>query len=177
MTARLQEIWSEVESARASLLGSVAALPEAVFESRAGNGGWSVGEVVHHLCRMEELVTSLLSRQAARAREKGIGPDPGGESLLHSLDHLRIEIVADRLMAPESVAPRAGLGKAELLAMLRESRARLRKTLDDAADVDLSRLQLPHPVFGRIDMYQWVLFIGKHEMRHLGQIQRILAGD
>jgi uncharacterized damage-inducible protein DinB len=176
MNTRLQEILSETETARERLLAFVAAIPEAAFDARGEKGGWTVAEVLHHLHRMEELVTSLVSRQAVRAREKGVGPDLGGESLLHSLDRFSIETVTDRLTAPESVAPQAGLGKGELLAMLRDSRARLRKTLEDAADVDLSRLQLPHPVLGRIDMYQWVLFIGKHEMRHLGQIQRIMTG-
>jgi uncharacterized damage-inducible protein DinB len=176
MTARLQEIFAETESARDRLLAVVAALPEDAFGARGANGGWSVGQVVHHLHRMEDLVTSLVARQAVRAREKGIGPDQGGESLVHSLDRFAIEIAADKITAPESVAPGSGLGKGELLPLLRESRARLRKTLDDSADVDLSRLQLPHPVLGRIDMYQWVLFIGKHEVRHLGQIERIMAG-
>ncbi len=176
MNARLLEILSETEGARARLLAFTTALPESAFSARGAAGGWSVGEVLHHLCRMEELVTSLISRQAARGREKGIGPDRGGDSLLHSLDSFSIETVSDRLTAPESVAPQPGLGKEELLAMLRDSRARLRKALEDSSDVDLSRLQLPHPVLGRIDMYQWVLFIGKHEVRHLGQIERIMAG-
>jgi hypothetical protein len=176
MTARLQEIWYDIENARERLIAFVAAIPEAAFDRRGEPGGWSVGEVLHHLCRMEELVISLLARQAVRAREKGIGPDRGEDSLLHSLDYVSIETVTDRLIAPEPVAPRAGLGKAELLSMLGASRAQLRKTMDEAADVDLSRLHFPHPVLGRIDMYQWVLFIGKHEMRHLGQIERIVAG-
>jgi hypothetical protein len=43
--------------------------------------------------------------------------------------------------------------------------------MDEAADVDLGRLRFPHPVLGRIDMYQWIPYIGKHEMR---QIERIM---
>ena len=174
MTGRLQEIWQDAESCRARLMGYVAALPETAFDRRGETGGWSVGEVLHHLCRMEELVTSLVSRQAQKARGRGIGPDPGGESLLHSLDGYPIETVAGKITAPEAVAPRAGLGKEELLSMLGASRSELRKALDGCADVDMSQLQLPHPALGRINMYQWVLFIGKHELRHLGQIARIV---
>jgi uncharacterized damage-inducible protein DinB len=177
VNARLEEIWTETESARERLLAFVTAIPDASFDRRREPGGWSVAEVLHHLCRMEDVVTSLLSRQAARAREKGTGPDVGGESLLHSLDRFSIETVSDRIKAPDSVAPRTGLAKGELLSLLHASRAQLRKTLEEAADVDLSRLQFPHPVLGRIDMYQWVLYLGKHEMRHLGQIERIMEGS
>lgn len=176
MNARMQEIRADVEATRERLLARVATIPETDLSRRREPHGWSVGEVLHHLHLMEVLVTSLLARQVARGREKGIGPDPGGESLLHSLDGFSIETVTDRITAPQSVSPRAGMRKEEVLSLLEASRGQLRKAMDEAADVDLSLLQFPHPVVGRIDMYQWILFVGKHEIRHLGQIERILEG-
>ena len=34
-------------------------------------------------------------------------------------------------------------------------------------------VQAPHPVFGALDMYQWLLFVGAHEGRHADQIREI----
>jgi hypothetical protein len=41
---------------------------------------------------------------------------------------------------------------------------------------DLTRLSAPHPIFGPINGYEWVLFIGQHEERHLGQLRDTVNG-
>ena len=33
----------------------------------------------------------------------------------------------------------------------------------------------PHPVFGPLNANEWLLFVGKHEARHIGQIARQFA--
>jgi hypothetical protein len=45
--------------------------------------------------------------------------------------------------------------------------------MEEADGIDLGLLQFPHPVLGRIDMYQWILYLGKHERRHIAQIARV----
>ena len=92
--------------------------------------------------------------------------------MLHSLDRFSLETVVDKIAAPQSVAPSQGFTKSELLAMLSDSRAKLRQAISRADGIDLSQIQFPHPVIGRIDMYQWILYVGKHERRHIVQIAR-----
>jgi hypothetical protein len=172
MNPRLKEIVDEIEAARSELVGIVSDLDEAATARRADPGQWSIGEVMHHLVLMENVVTTLLEKQIKRAKDRSIGADTSIESLLHSLDRFSLETVIDKITAPQSVVPAQGFSKSELLAQLSDSRAKLREAIKEADGVDLSQLQFPHPVIGRIDMYQWILYVGKHERRHIAQIAR-----
>jgi len=172
MNPRLEEIVHEIEAARSELIHIVSDLDEAATGSRADPGQWSIGEILHHLVLMENLVTTLLERQIQKAKDRGIGADTSTESLIHSLDRFSIETVVDKITAPQSVAPAQGLTRDELLSLLSDSRAKLRRAISEVDGIDLSQMHFPHPVFGRIDMYQWILYVGKHERRHIAQIAR-----
>ena len=39
----------------------------------------------------------------------------------------------------------------------------------------LEKVVAPHPRLGTLDMYQWLVFLGRHESRHLAQIERTIA--
>ena len=44
----------------------------------------------------------------------------------------------------------------------------------------LSQVEHPHPIFGPLNLYQWVAFVGAHEARHAAQIREVgaqLAGS
>jgi hypothetical protein len=172
MNPRLKEIVDEVEAARSELVHVVSDLDESRTGARADPGQWSIGEILHHLFLIESQVTTLLEKQITRAKDRGIGADRSTESLIHSLDRFSIETVIDRIAAPQSVVPAQGLTRRELLALLSDSRAKLLQAISEADGIDLSRMQFPHPVLGRIDMYQWILYVGKHERRHIAQIAR-----
>ena len=38
----------------------------------------------------------------------------------------------------------------------------------------IGQIELPHPRFGLLNAYQWVLFLGAHERRHTAQIREIV---
>jgi hypothetical protein len=173
MNPRLEEIVREIEAARSELINMVSDLGESATGARAAPGQWSIGEIMHHLVLMENQVATLLEKQIPRARDRGIGADTSSDSLIHSLDWYPIETVVDKLTAPQSVIPTQGLTRDELLSLLADSRARLRRALSQADGIDLSQMHFPHPVLGRIDMYKWILFVGKHERRHIAQIARV----
>ena len=54
------------------------------------------------------------------------------------------------------------------------SRRALREALREADGMNLGALTRLHPVFGELNIYQWALFVGKHDERHTLQIQRTL---
>jgi len=41
--------------------------------------------------------------------------------------------------------------------------------------IDVSTVSFTHPVFGPLNLYEWVLFIGMHENRHLAQIESVMS--
>ncbi len=173
MSARLREIIGEVEQARAALLVSVEGLSQGQLDHRPELEQWSIGEILHHLQLVEWQVARLLAKQVARASRIGLGPDTGGGSLLHILDQFSLEKAPLKFMAPASATPVRSLAREDLLAGLAGARSELRRALEDADSFDLSQLHFPHPALGPLDMYQWVLFVGKHDTRHRLQIERV----
>jgi len=148
-------------------------LEQAQLDAAPADGQWSIGEILHHLQLIERAVARVLSRQLERAEKSGGGPDQRQDSVLGSLDQFDIERVRQKIIAPSGFLPSRGLSRQELLDGLADSRSVLLAEVGRAGGHDLSRLTFPHPVFGRMDMYQWLLYAAQHELRHLHQIERV----
>ncbi|HYW06495.1 MAG TPA: DinB family protein, partial [Longimicrobium sp.] len=109
----------------------------------------------------------------------GLPPAPAdaeGDSVLGSLDRFRIEERRRRVDALESARPTHGLARAELLDALAASRAGLLELLRAAAPHDVSGVIHKHPALGDLNLYEWLVFVGKHELRHAAQIGEARAG-
>ncbi len=174
MNSRLSEIVNEIEDARTTLFCAVNGLSQKEFDKQPDSGQWSVGEILYHLYLVETQITKLLARQVEKAKKRGIGPDPNDESLIRSLDRFGLETAERKFKAPSSVAPQQGIEKKRLMEFLQHSRTALLEIVSEAGSYDLSELIFPHPVLGRLNMYEWILFVGKHEDRHRAQIEIIL---
>ena len=178
LTPRLQELVDALGSARSRLLESVAGLGQAQLDAVPPDGQWSIGEILHHLLLIERSVARLLARQLERAEKSGggtagaAGPDHRQDSVLGGLDRFDIERSTEKVVTPSGFVPSRGLSRQELLDGLADSRSALLAEVARAGAHDLSRLTYPHPVFGRLDMYQWLLYCSQHELRHLHQIEK-----
>jgi hypothetical protein len=170
----LSEVLAATEAARADLLGLIDGLAPGQWDQRASTGGWTVGEVVGHLQLVEDSSVRALFRAFRTARDAGLGPETDTTSRLHSLDGARIEETVRPLPAPPMVTPTDAADIAARREKLEFSRSGLRKFAAEADGMALSTVKFPHPAIGEIDLYQWVLFIGQHERRHIAQIRRIL---
>jgi hypothetical protein len=171
--ARLREVVEELDAARKRLLDSVASLSDGETDLSPSADRWSIGEILHHLGLTEESVVRVLQKLADKAEKAGLGPDLGTSSIVHSMDGLNIETAVDKLVSPASVGPTRGTPARELLDRLSGSRAALMEALERCAGFDMTQMQFPHPVFGKLDGYQWVLFVAKHEERHRRQIENV----
>ncbi len=174
MNTRLNEIINDIKDARSTVLDIMRGLPQEELDEQPGPGKWSIGEIVHHLYLVETGIIKLLEKQIQRAKKRGIGPDTNDESLLGSLDRFALETAETKFSAPGQTAPRHGVEKKELVELLHGSRSELMGILLEASSFDLSELLFPHPALGRLNMYQWVLFVGKHDRRHTAQLKAIM---
>ena len=174
MNSRLSEIVNVIEEARRTLFTSVEGLSQKEFDEQPAPGQWSVGEILHHIYLLEILVTKLLAKQVEKAKKRGIGPDPNDESLIHSFDRVALETTGKKLKAPSSVGPQQGIEKKKLMELLQHARAAFLDIVSEAGSYDLSELIFPHPFLGRLNMYEWIFLIGKHDDRHRTQIENIL---
>jgi hypothetical protein len=132
---------------------------------------WSVAENLEHLTIAE-------GRVLARIQETlGGSSDSVKRSAWEGREEALMEAVVDRTnryQAPEFVQPRGQWHHDELFRQLETARQR---TLEfaTATNAGLRRYFLPHPVFGELDCYQWLLIAGSHFERHRAQIEEVMA--
>jgi hypothetical protein len=93
--------------------------------------------------------------------------------VLGALDGRRLVDRSNRLQASERSLPTGGWTRERALAALQSSRAELYEAIHAADGLALSSVRLGHPRLGELDLYQWMLFVGQHEVRHLDQINEV----
>lgn len=176
MNHKVQEIVTEIEAVRQSLYDAIADLSQEQLDFRPVPESWSISEVLSHLNKVERGLPKLYPILLQKLEEAGWQPETEG-SMLNSLDYAQLDVATQKVQAPERVLPQSGLAKDDLMAALKQSRQAILDVVAQAPDYDLSGVTWPHPALGDINYYQWVLFIGKHEQRHLGQIEEIKKAD
>jgi hypothetical protein len=167
-----EQVLFRLEASRAALLAAAGELDQDALDAHGGDGAWSAGQVMHHLVLVESAVQAVLSRLADRAPE---GPPQAGGQAPVALPADISDAITSRPAFP-GTEPTPGLPAARLLRELAESRARTREIAGRAALRDMSHGRFPHPFLGRMDFYQWVLFLAEHETGHVEQVRAILAG-
>ncbi len=172
MNTKVQEIINEINDVRQQIYAAVAELSQEQMDFKPSPDVWSISEVLSHLNIVEKGLPKLYSILLKKAEDAGFKPETEG-SMLNSLDYAQLEVVNQKMPAPERVLPQAGIEKAELLTALQASRQAVIDAVAPAGNYDFSEVKWAHPFLGEINFYQWILFIGKHEQRHLGQINDI----
>lgn len=176
MNKQLGEIVNCIERERVQLFESVNDLSPQQINFRPATDAWTIAENLDHLHLSEREIVKLIKLSVMKAAKLDApvrGENASEDEWLTSLDRFRIETVTRKLKALERTTPRAGLTKDEVLESLRSSRAELIEAARAAASFDLARISYPHPFLGDFNLYQWVRFIGKHDLRHLNQIEAI----
>ncbi len=64
--------------------------------------------------------------------------------------------------------------KQTMLAGLREVRQKTLAFIEETRGRDLSAYRRPHPFLGSLNLYDWLLMIAHHEVRHTKQILEII---
>jgi hypothetical protein len=166
------EIYEHIDRTRARLIAAVEGLSEEQQGYRRAPDRWSVAELVEHLSIVEGNIVRLLNKLLGKAEESG-----AAAKAADSFDPVSIEEFVERtrdlkLEAPESIRP-TGASLSDSLARLSESRAALHALRPRVERADGRSLRFPHPAWGPLDLYQWLLFVGAHEDRHLAQIEAL----
>jgi hypothetical protein len=132
---------------------------------------WSVLEVAEHIWMAEGLLFGAVERAlAAKQNPEWETKTKGKTEFLE-----RVMVSRDRkAQAPESIVPSGKLSRAEVIAKLKEARA---KTLKFAEETRLPlkshTFDHPFPVFGTLNAYQWLIYIPLHNIRHNKQIEEV----
>jgi hypothetical protein len=167
------EIYEHIDRTRARLFDAVEGLSEEQQSFTPAPDRWSAAELVEHLSIVEGNVVRLLEKLLGKAEEAGAGtvaPDLFDDPV--SIEEFVERARGVKLEAPERIRP-TGLTLSDSLARLRDSRAALHALRPRVERADGRSLRFPHPAWGPLDLYQWLLFVGAHEDRHLAQIEAL----
>jgi hypothetical protein len=175
MHPRLAEIAEFLEETRAAVLRAVEHLSPDDAARRPERDAWSADEILTHLSLVEPGVAKRIAKSVGLAIDEGLLRETSVASVMHALDGAALEGLFKKQVAPEFVEPKTVLPLSESLAALARSREGLRQSIAKADGWALEKVVAPHPRLGTLDMYQWLLFLGHHERRHLAQLERTIA--
>lgn len=170
------EIFDSIDETRGRLGQRLDGLSTAQENFRPAQGGWSIAEIVEHLAILESRLLGLLTMMVSKAEKAGLQRN-AEEAHFNpvSLEQITERSLKEKYTAPETAQPQGGVSIQDSLERLRQSRAGLRALQPRFEATDLSSARYPHPAFGPLDAYQWLLMIGVHEDRHLRQIEALMS--
>lgn len=174
MHPRLTELLDYVDTQRSALLSAVSALPPERWTERPDPDRWSVSELFEHLHKVEHSCAQVIARGVAAARAAGHPEETETHSVLGALESFAIPDRTQRREAPERVAPTGSWSASEAREKLGASRAELVGAMLAGDGLALGSIRHTHARLGELDLYGWILFIGKHEARHVQQAREIV---
>lgn len=173
MHPRMEEVINYLDNERTALHEAVESVPPELRDKQPGADRWSVAQVLQHLLIIEKRIGLGMTKWVTDAGTGGIGTESETSSVMNSLP---LELIIDRSQrrnAPEEVRPSGDIDAQSAWAALEKSRETLRAAFLSGDGLALSKVIQPHPVLGPINLYQWMLFVGSHEMRHTAQVREI----
>ncbi len=173
MHPRIAEALDYLDAERADLRAAVELTPPALREQPPGPDRWSIAQVLQHLTLIESRIVPLVHKLVTKAQAAGLGPETATDPILNARHAAKIADRSVRVTAPEEMLPASDVDAASAWSALEASRAALREAVIAGDGLSLSEVKYPHPVLGEINLYQWILFVGSHEVRHTAQICEI----
>jgi hypothetical protein len=169
MHAITRELLEYLDQQRSVLKTAFESVPPELRDRPPAPERWSAANVVEHLAIVENRISTILSERIEEARA-GLPPETRADPILPTIDYQRMYDRSTRVKAPEPVIP-TGLNAAAAWNALEGAGSRMRALLVANDGLSLSSVTHPHPRFGVLSVYQWVAFLGAHEVRHAQQIR------
>lgn len=170
------QIYEAIDRTRERVYKRVEGLSEEQANARPNPNSWSATDIVEHLTIMEDRLWRMMLVMLTKAEAASMKSNRATVEIKpFSLDELIARIRNEKYTAPEFVRPGGTESIANLTARMRQSREELHALRPRIEATDLSIVTYPHPVFGPLNFYQWLAFIGLHEERHLRQIETALS--
>jgi len=173
MHPRIEEVINYLDTKRTALRKAVESVPPELRNQQPGADRWSVAQVLQHLFMIERRIGLGMTKWVNDANTGGLGTETETSSVMNSLPLQLITDRSQRRNAPDEVRPRGDIDAESAWVALEQSRETLRAAFLAGDGRALSQVIQPHPVLGPINLYQWMLFVGSHEVRHTAQVHEI----
>ena len=163
------ELLTYLDEQRSALKSAFESIPAEMRDQAPAPERWSPANVVEHLAIVEARVSKILSERIEEARS-GLSAQTSSGPILPTIDYKKIYDRSVRVKAPETAIP-TGLDAASAWSALENAGSMMRAMLKVNDGLALSSVIHPHPRFGPLSVYEWVAFLGAHEVRHAAQIR------
>ncbi len=162
-----------LKESHAETLAALEKLSDEQLKFKPAPERWSVIEVAEHIMMAEGLLFGAVQRAVATA------PNPDWEAKTKGKTEFLEDVLAGRkgkASAPESIVPSGKISRQDLIAKLKEGRAKTMKfTEENQVPLKAHTMDHPFPVFGTLNAYQWLIYIPLHNIRHNKQIAEVMA--
>ncbi|BCB03060.1 DinB family protein [Bacillus sp. KH172YL63] len=155
-------MWEKnIEQIRNNIKESFMDLSYEQLNSKPAQGEWSIAQIILHLAGAETRFMTLALEAAEQEGEAG-----------EDVDLSVFEDLSQKLKAPID-PPEDPKSKEELLMALERSRAMTTRFLEKYSHEGLKNKSMHHHRFGKMPIWQVFELLGKHEKRHLLQIEDV----
>ena len=156
---------------RDATVAAVEPLSDAQWSFRASDDRWTIGENIEHLGLVERRLFELIQKTLSRP------PNPKWQTATAGKSKLIERMLLDRSSrrnAPDPVLPTGQFDRTMSLRVYQEQRRKLLQFASDTKEA-LKEHTADHqrPVFGTLNVHQWLLFVALHNLRHVKQIAEV----
>jgi hypothetical protein len=159
-----------LESTKKGVFEATKGLSEAQWNFKPARDRWSVAQVTEHIAAAEDFIRGMLKEKVMMSP----AGEPGRD--VKKTDAAVLAMVPDRTtkaQAPEPLVPTNRFGSPDgTLKHFLESRATTEDFLKTTTDLRSHVMESP---LGKLDGYEFVLFIAAHSERHTKQINEVKA--
>ena len=148
----------------------VKGLTDAQLDFKAAPEKWSIRQCMEHIALSETFLDQILQGTMKAPS------NPEKRSEIKIKDEEIVPLLADRskkAQAPEPIQPKGSFKTTDeavaAFVAARDKHIDYIKTTED----DMRNHCAPHPAFGMMDTYQWMLLVAGHSKRHTLQIEEV----
>ena len=170
----IDEIYEGNDKIRTRLKQLVETIPAEKATALPEDEKWTVAQIVEHIAIVDEGALRICSKLLTKAQAAGQTSD-GSVVITDNFRQKGSEIAGMKVEAPEFVRPTGSKTIAESITKLDETAQRIEELRELFTSVNGTELKFPHPFFGDISAQEWLALKGGHEMRHIKQIEKVLA--
>jgi hypothetical protein len=163
----MERVLQRLDATHQQLVAAVSSLEPTLYSQRPAEDEWSVAEILHHLCLVEDRVIKELEGAIAR--------EPRRVGFLRR--YLPTAIVSSRMIkvkAPKAMNPLDAPPRDRAIENYDRTRASLKALCATHGADRFRNLVFKHPFLGEIDGVATISFLGYHEKRHFKQIREVL---
>lgn len=158
-----------LESTKKGILDATKDLSDAQWNFKPGPDRWSIAQVMEHIAAAEDFIRGMDMEQVMKA------PAVADRDVKKTDDAVRAKVPdrSAKAQAPEPLIPTNRFGSPEgSLKHFFESRAKTEEFLNTTPGL---RDHVADSPLGKLDAYEFVLFIAAHSERHTKQILEVKA--